>query len=268
MKAAPGATKSKSTTKSSPLQTVDRALQILATFSVDQPAWGVSELASHFGWDKSTAQRLLASLAARDFLVSDPVTRRYQLGPQVWHLAQFWERSGGLAEFVIPTMRELAYVSRRDVLFAIPDGSYLRCIAEVSGVLGSIRITPIVGELYPGHAGATSRAYFAFLDRTTRHHLLMTRPKAKYSELTITDDEHLESLFTETATKGYAYSDGEYDPSTRALAVPVRIGNMLLGSLSVVERKLDQPDNLLDYLPHLLESANELGTRLTGSRSI
>ena len=83
----------------------------------------------------------------------------------------------------------------------------------------------------------------------------------------MTDIAELDKLFAQTATQGFAYSLGEYDPSTRALAAPVRAGNLLLGSLSIVERKLDQPDDLLDYLPNLLEAADELGRRLTGSHS-
>ncbi|WIY83208.1 IclR family transcriptional regulator [Propionimicrobium sp. PCR01-08-3] len=266
MKAEPGPAPTTQPSRTSPLQTVDRALQILASFTPSQHDWGVSELAARFGWDKSTAQRLLASLAARGFLISDPVTRRYSLGPQVWRLAQDWERSGGLAEFAIPTMTELAQASGRDIVFAIPDGAYVRCIAEVSGRLGSVRITPLVGELYPAHAGATSRAYFAFLDRSLRRQMLAGRPKARYGDLTVTDEEELEQLFAATVEDGFAYSNGEYDPATRALAVPVRVGTSIIGSLSLGERKTEQPDDLHGHLPALLAAADKLGERLAGRR--
>lgn len=266
MKVEPTDNPTHKTARASPLQTVDRALQILASFTGSQRDWGVSELATHFGWDKSTAQRLLASLAARGFLINDPVTRRYSLGPQIWRLAQDWERSGGLAQFAIPTMTELAHETGRDIVFAIPDGAYVRCIAEISGRLGSVRITPLVGELYPAHAGATSRAYFAFLDRSLRRQMLAGRPKARYGDLTVTDDEELEQLFAATVESGFAYSNGEYDPATRALAAPVRVGTGIIGSLSVGERKTAQPDDLHDHLPALLAAADRLGDLLTGQQ--
>lgn len=99
------------TDRGAPLQTADRALQVLLAFSHDREEWGVTDLAAEFGWDKSVAQRLLASLAHRGFLVSDAVTRRYRLGPAVWHMATAWERHGGMAGLVRPGLRELAAVS-------------------------------------------------------------------------------------------------------------------------------------------------------------
>lgn len=250
--------------QSSPLQTVDRALMVLASFGADHRDWGVSELAEEFGWDKSTAQRLLASLAVRGFLVSDPLSRRYSLGPEVWRLAQDWERSGGLAEFARPVMRQLAEVTGRDVILAVPDGNYVRCVAEVSGQLGSIRITPLVGELYPAHAGAVSRAYFAFVDRTLRRQMLAGRPRARFGELTITDDEELERSFEMVVRDGYALSEGEFDPATRALAAPVQTGSTIVASLSISERISSQANELLQYLPELLAATSELGSRLAG----
>lgn len=247
-----------------PLQTVDRALMVLASFGPNQRDWGVSELADRFGWDKSTAQRLLAGLAARGFLVSDPVSRRYSLGPQVWRLAQDWERSGGLAEFVAPSMRQLAETTGRDVILAVPDGSYLRCVAEVSGRLGSIRITPLVGELYPAHAGALSRAYFAFVDQTLRRQILAGWPRTRFSELTITDDNELEQSFEAVVRDGYASSEGEYDPATRALAAPVQVGATIIASLAISERIGPGENELPQYLPELLATAVELGAQLAG----
>ncbi|MBI0382297.1 helix-turn-helix domain-containing protein, partial [Streptomyces albiflaviniger] len=73
-----------------PLQTADRVLNVLLSFDRERPEWGVTEIAEEFGLDKSVAQRLLAALAYRGFLVSDKRSRRYRLGPAVWHLSWVW----------------------------------------------------------------------------------------------------------------------------------------------------------------------------------
>ncbi|HEY0188382.1 MAG TPA: IclR family transcriptional regulator [Cellulomonas sp.] len=250
----------------SPLQTVDRALEVLLSYSERRTDWGVSELAERHGWDKSTAQRLLAALAARGFLRADPVTRRYALGPAMWRMAAMWERTGGLALLAEPVLARLAQDTDRTALLAVPDGAHLRCIAAVDGGHGPIRSHPLVGDLYPAHAGATSRAYFAFLPAAERRRLLSGRPVARYSELTPVDEAALDRDFEETARLGHARSDGEYDRSTRAVAVPVLLGRRPVGSLSLVAAKSACTlDELADDLPRLHEASAELSTVLAST---
>ncbi|GAA2627389.1 IclR family transcriptional regulator [Streptomyces axinellae] len=251
------------TDRGAPLQTADRALQVLLAFSHDREEWGVTDLAAEFGWDKSVAQRLLASLAHRGFLVSDAVTRRYRLGPAVWHMATAWERHGGMAGLVRPGLRELAAAGGVTALFAVPDGAHLRCVDSADGSSGPLRTYRLADELYPGHAGATSRAYFGMLSPGARAALLYSRPMARFSELTVTDAAELEELMSRVAVDGYAYSEGEYDPATAGLAVPVMVRAQPVGSLTLVgpHEQLDgRKEELLLPLRSVAESLGELLT--------
>lgn len=248
----------------SPLQTVDRALQILLSYSETRREWGVFELADATGITKSTSQRLLAALAARGFLIADPYTRRYSLGPAMWHMAALWERGGGLARLAEQVLVPLAAQTGRTVSFTVPDGFHVRCIAAVDGEQGPVRSHPLIGDLYPAHAGATSRAYFAFLDPLVRRNMLSGRPFARYTELTEVDETRLDRLLDETYRQGWAYSEGEYDSTTRAIAVPVLIGSTPVGSMSVVEPKVfDFEDEIRDHLSSLQAAAKALADILS-----
>ncbi|MBR8742117.1 IclR family transcriptional regulator [Nocardiopsis sp. MG754419] len=256
-----------STDRVGPLQTVDRALDVLLSFDEYRTSWGVLELADEFGLSKSTAQRLLASLAGKGFLRADPDTRRYSMGPAMWRMAGLWERSGGLSGLAEPLLTELARHSGRTGLFCVPDGAHVRCIAAVSGSEGPRRSHPFVDELYPAHAGATSRAYFAFLDPAERRTLLSGRPSARFSDLTPFDEHQVETLFDATVSQGHALSQGEYDAASRALAVPVFGGKRPVGSLTLVENKhSDHDDDLLDHLAPLSAAAEELTGLLSNRR--
>lgn len=247
----------------SPLQTVDRALQVLLSFSESRTDWGVTELAETMDLNVSTAQRLLAALAARGFLMADPYTRRYSLGPAMWHMASLWERGGGLAGLAEGVLTDLAIATNRTATFTVPDGFYVRCIAAVDGSQGPIRSHPLVGDLYPAHAGATSRAYFAFIDPLTRRKMFSGRPFARYTELTEVDETALERLLDETYRRGWAYSEGEYDATTRAVAVPVRIGRRPVGSLTLVEPKvLEHDDDIRDHVDAVTTAASTLADLL------
>jgi DNA-binding IclR family transcriptional regulator len=249
-----------------PLQTADRALQVLLAFSQDRDEWGVTDLAAEFGWDKSVTQRLLASLAHRGFLVSDEVTRRYRLGPAVWHMATAWERHGGMAGLVRPALRELAAGSGVTALFAVPDGAHLRCVESADGSFGPLRAYRLADELYPGHAGATSRAYFGMLTPGARAGLLYGRPMARFSEFTVTDPARLEELMCRVPVDGYAYSEGEYDPATAGLAVPVTVHAQPVGTVSLVgpHERLRGPSE--DMLRRLQATTDTLGELLAPRR--
>ena len=249
-----------------PLQTADRVLQALLAFSHDREEWGVTDLAAEFGWDKSVAQRLLASLAHRGFLVADESTRRYRFGPAVWHLTTAWERNGGLAGLLRPALRALAGQTEVTALFAVPDGAHLRCVESADGG-GPLRAYRLTGELYPGHAGATSRAYFGMLGPAARATQLYGRPMARFSELTVVDADALEELMARVPSDGYVFSRGEYDPATSGLAVPVVTAGRPIGSLTLVG-----PHDLVDgpreeLLQPLRQTAQDLGELLRPRRT-
>lgn len=255
------------TERTGPLQTVDRALDVLLSFDEYRTSWGVMELAEEFGLARSTAQRLLASLAGKGFLRADPDTRRYGMGPAMWRMAGLWERSGGLSALAEPVLADLARGSGRTSLFCVPDGAHVRCVAAVSGSEGPRRTHPFLDELYPAHAGATSRAYFAHLDPGERRALLSGRPSARFSDLTPFDESEVEALFDTTVEQGFALSQGEYDAASRALAVPVFGGARPVGSVSLVENKhSDHDDDLSDHLAALRAAADELTGLLSNRR--
>jgi DNA-binding IclR family transcriptional regulator len=244
------------------LQTVDRALGILLSFSDRRTDWGVIELAKEFGLDKSAAQRLLSTLASRGFLHVNPTTRRYHLGPAVWRIASTWERRGGMAALLDPILIELADKTSRNAVFALADGAYVRCVAAADGGGSPMRDHPLVGELYPAHAGATSRAYFAMLPAGQRQALMYHVPLAKFSDLTFDDAAAIEAEMLKVAEVGWAYSEGEYDKNTRAVAAPVFAGDRPVGSVSIGEHKRENLGDIRDHVGAVLRAADQIGQLL------
>lgn len=246
------------------LQTVDRALEILLSFTEERAEWGVSELAEEFELSQSTAQRLLAALADRGFLRTVPYSRRYRLGPTLWRMSALWERTGGLAALADPTLSDLSSQSTRTALFAIPDGSHIRVVAVIDGDNGPLWQHSVRNEIYPAHAGAAGRAFFAFLDPIERAGLLADRPLGRYSAATMVDREEIENQFLSTAAAGYAISQGEFDMQTRALAVPVYVGRRPVASLCLIESTTaETKGTLLDQLSLLNQGSAALTRTLT-----
>ncbi|RCV54620.1 IclR family transcriptional regulator [Marinitenerispora sediminis] len=247
------------------LQTADRTLQVLLAFDRDRADWGVTEVSREFGWDKSVAQRILATLAYRGFLVADPATRRYRIGPATIQLARVWQQSRSLELLVQPVLEELTRRTGDSSLLCVPDGFHVRCVAAADGPSGPLRYYPLVGELYPAHAGATSKAYFAFLPPQERNRLFTDRPLARFTDQTPVDPTRLAEEFSAIRDRGYALSEGEYDGDTAALAVPVHVRRELYGSLSLGWRSGRSDDDASTRLPLLWDAASVIDDILGGS---
>ncbi|MFC7330451.1 IclR family transcriptional regulator [Marinactinospora rubrisoli] len=246
------------------LQTADRTLQVLLAFDRGRTDWGVTEVAREFGWDKSVAQRILATLAYRGFLVADPQTRRYRIGPAAIQLARVWQQSRTLELLVQPVLDELTRRTGDSSLLCVPDGFHVRCVAAADGPAGPQRYYPLVGELYPAHAGATSKGYFAFLPPHECSRLFTDRPLARFTDHTQVDPVRLTEEFAAIRNRGYALSEGEYDGDTAALAVPVHVRRELYGSLSLGWRS-GHSDDTTTRLPLLRHAASVIDDILGGT---
>lgn len=159
-------------------------------------------------------------------------------------------------------LEELRRVTGDTVLFCLPDSFHMRCVAAEEEA-GPLRYYPLVGELYPAHAGATSKSYYAYLPDEQRHRLFRGRPMARFTDRTVTDPDRLEEEFLRVRAQGYAFTVGEYDTGIATVAVPVFLGREPYGSLSLggaEELFREAPDDRLDALRH---AAQLLERRLT-----
>jgi IclR family transcriptional regulator, acetate operon repressor len=247
------------------LQTVDRALQLLLTLNRSRRDLGVTEVAEEFGWDKSVAHRILATLAYRGLLVSDPDTRRYRLGPAILALHRAFEASGTLALVSRDVLEGLASSTGLTAVLAVPDIAHVRCVLSVAGPRDHPRYYPLVGELYPAHAGATSKAYFAFLSDDERHRLLDRRPMARFTEKTVPTADQFELQLAQVRADGYAFTTGEYDTGVAVMAVPVMVGGEPVASLSIGGTAEELPEHH-QWLPPLRSACEKLVRRLTSPR--
>ncbi|MDJ1131196.1 IclR family transcriptional regulator [Streptomyces iconiensis] len=215
------------------LQTADRALVVLLTFSERRPEWGVSELARHHGWDKAVAQRLLTTLTARGFLLCDGTTRRYRLGPAVSRLARVGEHSGVLPSLVRPVLARLLRETGESVVLNVPNGGGYRCAAAVDGT-GPIRYTALVGAHMPGHAGASGHAIFAYYPEAEIRQIFGATALQRFTEHTLTSLDALFEQYELIRGQGYGVSHGEYDEAVTAVSAPVFQGGTVAASLTVI----------------------------------
>lgn len=244
------------------LQTVDRALLVLLTFTEQRPEWGVSELAREHGWDKAVVQRLLSTLTARAFLICDETSRRYRPGPALSRLARVGEHSGVLPSLARPILARLLRETGESIVLNVAHGGSYRCEAAVDGT-GPVRYTAIIGAVMPGHAGASGHAIFAYHHESEIRQMYGSTGLSRFNDRTVTGLDALLERYTQVRADGYSISYGEYDEAVTAVAAPVFQGGRVAASLTVIGPS-HRVERALAALPGLVREGAADITRALG----
>lgn len=241
------------------LLTVQRALDVLGLFTAQEGSWGVSDVARRLGLGTSQAHRILATLAGRGFVVSDPRTRLYRLGPTLIGLGQLAAESDGTRQVALPVLHRLAAATGRSAVLNIRQGSRYQLIAAADAP-GDLRWELTLGRSYPWYGGASGHAIYAFRPEAEIEALIA----AGFEESTEVGPRRAEDIrerHRSTREHGYIYSSGEVNPHVTVIAAPIRVGHDVNASVSVigVARPLEVNPPLIEKL--LLATA-ELATLL------
>src|SRR5205809_471276 len=139
---------------------VDRALSLLGAWREGDRSPTLSDLAARTGLVKSTALRLLASLA-HFRLVQRDEEGRYTLGPEIARLQSIYTRSFSLDSIVMPELRALVDRTRESAVYHVRQGD-LRLVLYRVDSPQPIRDHVTVGDVMPLDRGAGGRVLTAF----------------------------------------------------------------------------------------------------------
>jgi DNA-binding IclR family transcriptional regulator len=139
---------------------VDRAVSLLAAFRTGDAALSVTELAQRTRLHKSTALRLLASLA-HGRLVQRTADGRWALGAEVARLAALYTASFPLEAVALPIMRALVALTQESVALHVRQGDQRLVLYRVDSPQ-LLRDHVRAGDVLPLDRGAGGRVLLAF----------------------------------------------------------------------------------------------------------
>lgn len=200
--------------------TVERAADILLFFAKSQKtSLGVTEIANELNISKTAVHRILSSFKNKGIVEVDPVTHRYGLGPVITSLGLTYLNKLDVRKIVGTELVDLSRKTYETATLSVRTGFtrvYIEQVIPDREVLMSVQI----GIPHPLHAGASSKAFLAFLPEEEID-LYLSQPLAKVTPLTVTDREALRSELQLIKSRGWAKSQSERQVGAGSVAAPI-----------------------------------------------
>ncbi len=239
------------------IRSLAKGLKILNLLEHARNGMGTTEIAKQMHIDKSSASRLLHTLANYGFVEQDANTARYFLGPQLLTLGQRLLNRITLRDHARPYLHELVDKTGECAHLAIQTQCQALYIDQAEST-AALRVESEIGTLSPLYCTALGKVMLAFGAGRLPDEL---KP---FTHRTVTDRSTLAAQLAQTCQRGYAIDDEEYNYGVRCVAAPVYDHRgLLVGAIGISgpagRVSLERID---DFGAVVKETAAALSTRL------
>jgi DNA-binding IclR family transcriptional regulator len=213
------------------VQAVWRALDLLEALAGEEPA-GLVELAGRAGLQPSTARRLLATMAARGYVVQSRRSGGYLLGHRALELRGPVERRHGrLRRIARPHLERARRVCGETVSLVVPVET--TSVLWVDQALGAPPAASRIGRCAPAHATAPGKALLAGHTPgaiARRYSALALEPVTPRTIVTL---DGVGADLARTRERGFAVEEEELEPGVAAVAAAVGLDGALVAAIGV-----------------------------------
>lgn len=236
-------------------------MDILELLGGAEDELGVTEIGPSVGLANGTAHRLLSTLTHRGYVLRNPRSRKYALGPKTIYLASSaGEKLGPLAR---PYLEELMEVSRESSNLAVLDRDSVVYLDQVPADR-MVRMFTEPGNRVTPHSSGTGKMLLAYQPEEVMEAVVRRSGLPRYTSHTITDFGKLKEELSTIREQGYSIDSEEMEEGVRCLAAPILgpDGNILAGiSISGPAGRLDD-DSLAKLIPHIKRIAKSFSKSL------
>lgn len=216
------------------VRSVQRAMLLLSKFSSSQPSWAVSELARETGLHKSVVTRLMATMARGGFVIQDPVSRAYSIGPKVFAVGSSYRPEEVLGKITRPVMQRASALSGHATSLGVPAGARFIYLLVNEGML-PVRVAASIGEERDYHANAIGKVLLSGMTDAEVREIVGYARLVAHTPHTITSVDRLLEEIAEIRRAGIAYNRQEAVVGVGAVAAPVADATgRVVAALSIV----------------------------------
>lgn len=224
------------------MQTIDRAIQILKSFSSAEKEITLAEFHRKLKIPKSSLQRILNSLASYRIIEKDEKYKTYRLGIELYFLGELVEKNNSLLLASKKYMEDLNKEFDEAVSLNIIDENERKCIGYISSTHELMTIG-YVGHTSPLHAGASAKLLLAYLPDEQLLKVLNRVDLTSLTEKTIVNKSKLLEEVSNIRKKGFAISWEERNVGVFSISAPIRnrYNNVIAGiSLTIPTVRVEE----------------------------
>ncbi len=245
--------------------TADRAIDILLAFTDDRPVWSALEIAKEHRLSRSTTYRYLTSLRNCG-LIEEDGKGNFQVGAKVFALARVAKRTASAVRIAQPILQDLRARTGEMVLLTKRvnhEMVTLECLESPHRV----GITFLRGQMLPTPAGASAKVLMAFAEPDEFAVLRKQLKPTRFTTQTVVDLRHVLRQLDAVRRQGYAVNDEELDEGIRAVAAPIRSGDVIDHAVAVVGPSFRLDDKRLKALiPQVVDAAARISAALAAAQ--
>lgn len=234
-----------------------RIVRILEAFTPAAPRLTVSELARRTGLPLATASRLVIQLTGAGLL------RRgddglIEMGLRTWELATRAQPAMGVREVAMPFVQVLHAAVGQHTQLGVLAGTSVMFLERLRSPGATTNITRVAGRL-PLHLSSSGLVLLAYAPPELLDQVIEGAPLAGPTRASITQPEELRRFVAKVRRDGYAFCPGFIYPGSTGLAAPLRSGDQVVATVSLV---VPNDDRARTYLPALVECAHQISLSL------
>jgi IclR family KDG regulon transcriptional repressor len=245
------------------LASVANAARLLKEFGKGDHRMGVSEASRRLGIGKSTAHRLLHTLASERLLEQDPETGAYRLGLAMHELGSSAQSESDLHTAASTVLERLRNLTQETVQIAVLDGREVVYVERRESPQ-TIRLFGRVGHRNLAHCTSTGKVLLAALDPAELDAVLSGWRLPRKTPYTITDQRTLRAQLKQIRARGWAENVNESEVGLASVAAPIRDGlGEVAWAISVAGpvQRLDG-DSLQRFARPVVEAAQTISRRM------
>jgi DNA-binding IclR family transcriptional regulator len=248
------------------VNSIVRAAHILQTLSNGNSRIG--KISESVKLSKGTTHRLLLTLTKVGFVVQDPLTQGYHLGPGLLQLfADPILSHNSLASCAFKDMTYLKDLTRETVLLDLRSGLQKVCIEKIDSP-ENLKYTNEKGFAAPLYVGGGGKVLLAELKDDEIQAILNQINFIPITSNTIVDPEQLWAQIKKVRQQGYATSFGERVPGSSCVSVPVKnyVTPVALSILGPASRFT--PKRIMETVAELKRAAGRISDNLQNLREL
>jgi len=202
------------------LKSVEKALSIIGSFSMDKPEISVGEFVEKLSMPKVSVYRFLRVLSKKGFINQNKHTKKYRLGLKLFEFGSIVLKNFDFREVAFPLITELSKQSAETVHLGVLDAKQVVSIESVESNQ-ALRISMPIGKRVYLHSTGVGKAILAFLNDEQIREVVHQKGLPGFTENTITDFDRLMKEVQIIRDRGYAIDNEENESGVRCVATPV-----------------------------------------------